>query len=352
MNAAHGGIATLEDLARALRQLRRREARRQGQPELTYRELAAKTGWSVSIIGSYFTGKILPPTDRFDILTALLGANAAEQGGLATARDRIAERRQVKAPAEGVPAGRPPTTVNLLPAEVPGFAGRVSQLGELDALLPEDERTVRLVTVSGSAGVGKTALVVHWAHRVAHQFPGGQLYVDLRGFDPAGAPMKPADAVRGFLNAMDVPAHQIPADPDEQAALYRALLAHRRVLVVLDNARDAAQVRPLLPGASSAVVVTSRIQLTALVATAGAYPVAVGLLTPVEAWDLLGRRLGTERLTAEPTATEKIIDRCVGLPLALAIIAAHAVTDRGPHARRPRRGPGRGRPAAGHAQRR
>jgi tetratricopeptide (TPR) repeat protein len=329
MNAAHGGIVTLEDLARALRQLRRREARRHGQRELTYRELAAKTGWSVSIIGAYFTGKALPPTDRFDILTALLGANAAEQGGLATARDRVAEHRQVRTPpAERAPA-RPAAPVNLLPAEVRGFAGRVSQLGELDALLPGDGRTVRLVTVSGSAGVGKTALVVHWAHRVAHQFPGGQLYVDLRGFDPAGSPMKPADAVRGFLNALDVPAHQIPTDPGEQVALYRALLAHRRVLVVLDNARDAAQVRPLLPGASSAVVVTSRIQLTALVATAGAYPVAVGLLNPVEAWDLLGRRLGTERLTAEPDAVEKIIERCAGLPLALAIIAAHAVTDRG-----------------------
>lgn len=328
MSAAHGGIATLEDLARALRQLRRREARRQGQPELTYRELAAKTGWSVSIIGAYFTGKILPPTDRFDVLTALLGANAAEQGGLATARDRVAERRQVKAPPAAVAATRPPASVNLLPAEVYGFAGRVSQLGELDALLPESGRGMRLVTVSGSAGVGKTALVVHWAHRVAHEFPGGQLYVDLRGFDPAASPMRPADAVRGFLNAMDVPPHQVPADPGEQAALYRALLAQRRMLVVLDNARDAAQVRPLLPGASCAAVVTSRTQLAALVATAGAYPVAVGVLTPVEAWDLLGRRLGTERLTAEPGATETIIERCAGLPLALAITAAHAVTDR------------------------
>ncbi|HET8662066.1 MAG TPA: tetratricopeptide repeat protein [Micromonosporaceae bacterium] len=167
--------------------------------------------------------------------------------------------------------------------------------------------------------------MVRWAHQVADQFPDGQLYVNLRGFDPRGSAMDPAEAVRRFLDALGVAPEKIPVDPDAQAALYRSELAGRRVLVVLDNARDTAQVKPLLPGAATCLVlVTSRNQLTGLVAADGAHPLTVDLLTPGEARQLLVRRLGAERVAAEPQAVTEIVTRCARLPLALALVAARA----------------------------
>jgi tetratricopeptide (TPR) repeat protein len=166
---------------------------------------------------------------------------------------------------------------------------------------------------------------VYWAHQVADRFPDGQLYVNLRGFDPTGAVMEPAEAVRRFLDALQVPPERIPVDLDARAALYRSQLAGKRMLVVLDNARDTAQVRPLLPGASTCLVlVTSRNQLTSLIAADGAHPIALDLLTDDEARQLLTRRLGADRVTAESAAVGEIITRCARLPLALAIVAAHA----------------------------
>src|SRR5213079_3690640 len=143
------------------------------------------------------------------------------------------------------------TVAAQLPPDVAAFTGRVEHLSRLDALLGEvGDRpgAVVISAIAGTAGVGKTTLAVHWAHRVRDRFPDGQLYVNLRGFDPTGAAMSAADAIRRFLDALDVPAERIPADLDAQCALYRTLLAGRRVLVLLDNARDADQVRPLLPG--------------------------------------------------------------------------------------------------------
>ncbi len=219
-----------------------------------------------------------------------------------------------------------------LPLAVPEFAGRAAELASLDALLPETAAATRPATVvisavSGTAGVGKTALAVHWAHRVAHRFPDGQLYVNLRGFDPNGAPLDPAEAVRGFLDALGVPAQRIPTGLPAQTALYRSLLAGKRVLVLLDNARGVEQVRPLLPGAPGClVVVTSRDQLTGLVATEGARPLTLDLLSTAEARELIACRLGCERLTAEPDAVDDIVARCARLPLALAVAAARAAT--------------------------
>jgi DNA-binding SARP family transcriptional activator len=241
----------------------------------------------------------------------------------------------VRTPAGPAPAGVPVPA--QLPADVPDFSGRDAELAALDDLLgpsaaspgPPGSSAVTIAVLSGTAGVGKTALALHWAHRAAHRFPDGQLYVNLRGFDPSGAAMDPAEAVHRFLYALDLPGGRIPGDPDAQVALYRSRMAGRRMLVVLDNARDAAQVRPLLPGGSGCmVVVTSRARLAGLVATEGARAVGVDPLPADAARDLLARRLGTGRAGDEPFALAEILDWCAGLPLALAIVAARAATSR------------------------
>src|SRR5262249_37648529 len=157
----------------------------------------------------------------------------------------------------------------------------------------------------------------------ADRFPDGHLYVNLRGFDPSSQVMDPAEAVRGFLDALGVPVARIPAGTAAQEALYRGLLAERRMLVVLDNARDPSQVRPLLPGTPGCcmVLVPSRNQLSGLVAE-GAHPINLDLLPVIEAREMLACRLGSDRVAAEPDAVEKIIDRCARLPLALSVVAA------------------------------
>jgi tetratricopeptide (TPR) repeat protein len=221
-----------------------------------------------------------------------------------------------------------------LPASVAYFAGRSGALAVLTGLLRQRVNTGGTVVISaigGTAGVGKTALAVYWAHQVADRFPDGQLYVNLRGFDPSGQVMAPAEAVRRFLDALQVPPERIPVDLDAQAALYRSEMAGKRMLVVLDNARDTAQVRPLLPGAPTClVVVTSRNQLTGLIAADGAHPITLDLLTDDEARQLLAQRLGADQVAAEPAAVGEIITRCAHLPLALALVAARAAVS--PHA--------------------
>ncbi len=217
-----------------------------------------------------------------------------------------------------------------LPLDLPGFAGREQELARLDtirAALDDQPTAVLIAAIWGTAGVGKTSLAVHWAHRVADRFPDGQLYVNLRGFDPGGPALTPAQALRGFLDGLGVDPGRIPAGLAEQAALYRSRLAGRRMLVVLDNARDAEQLRPLLPGAPGCLVlVTSRNRLASLVAVEGARPVPLDVFTPAEAGDLLAGRLGADRLVIEPGPVDEIIVRCARLPLALAVAAARAAT--------------------------
>ena len=211
-----------------------------------------------------------------------------------------------------------------LPYDVPDFVGRLPELAVLDDDLRDlrERRSgpTRIRLVAGTAGVGKTALVVHWAHRTRAQFPDGQLYVDLRGYGP-GEPAAPGDALTGFLRALGVEAPQIPADLDERAAKFRSLVDGRRILVLLDNARSADQVRPLLPGSPSCLVlVTSRDSLGGLVAREGARRIDLDRLEPDDALDLL-RRLTGGRADAEPEAVVALAEQCARLPLALRIAA-------------------------------
>jgi len=229
-------------------------------------------------------------------------------------------------PPPATPSPPPPAPIPAqLPADIVHFTGRDAQLDALTALAQNAGSAVVITAIGGTAGIGKTALAVRWAHQAAASFPDGQLYVNLRGFDPTGTPVQAEVAVRGFLHALGVSPARIPADPGAQAALYRSLLAGRRILVVLDNARDPAQVRPLLPGSPGCLaLVTSRNQLTGLAAVDGAHTLTLDLLSPQEACDLLAHRLGAERTAAEPEAVEELAELCVRLPLALNITAARA----------------------------
>ena len=208
-----------------------------------------------------------------------------------------------------------------LPADTDRFAGRSAELAELDRLVAADG----VCAVTGSAGVGKTALAVHWGHRVRDAFPGGQLYVDLRGYDP-GEPVTAGDALAGFLRSLGVADQDIPAGADERAACYRSLLDGRRVLVVLDNAAAVEQVRPLLPGAPSCVVVvTSRDSLPGLVARHGARRLHLDLLPVDDAVSLLRELIG-ERVDADKATAVALAGQCARLPLALRVAAELAVT--------------------------
>jgi DNA-binding SARP family transcriptional activator len=220
-------------------------------------------------------------------------------------------------------------TPRELPLSVPDFTGRSAQLQALTQLLYRPGRqapgAVAISAISGTAGVGKTALAVHWAHQVADRFADGQLYANLRGFDLSGNPAAPAEVVRGFLNALGMPPEHIPPTIAAQAALYRSLIAGRQMLIVLDNARDEQQVRPLLPASqASLVIITSRNQLTGLAVDGGAQLHSLDLLNQDEAVQLLTTRIGDPRAAAEPDAVGEIARLCAHLPLALAVTAARA----------------------------
>ncbi|MEU5260964.1 tetratricopeptide repeat protein [Amycolatopsis sp. NPDC021455] len=285
----------------------------------TQDELAGRSGVSAHSISVLEAGRRQPRLSSVSLLAEALALDPRRREQLlAAARTDVTPAAEpVPPPATGSAAAVP----RQLPGAVAGFTGRAAQLKELTGLLDRNET----VAINGTAGVGKTALAVHWSHRIADRFPDGQLYVNLRGFDPSGQPVQPAEAIRGFLDALGVPAQRIPAGLAEQAALYRSQLADRRILVVLDNARDTSQVRPLLPGSAGCLaVVTSRDHLGGLIVSEGARALPVDLMTTAEAHDLLASRLGPERLAAEPQAAGELIELCVHLPLALSIVAARA----------------------------
>jgi DNA-binding SARP family transcriptional activator/tetratricopeptide (TPR) repeat protein len=223
------------------------------------------------------------------------------------------------APADGLPPG--PRS----------FTGRQAQLAAADALRAGPDRPGPVIAlVVGTAGVGKTSFALHWAGRIAGDYPDGRICLDLRGFAPGGTPLDPADAVRTLLDTLGVPGSQLPAGAGAQLALYRSVTADRRLLLVLDNARDAAQVRPLLAGGpGTLIVVTSRVQLSGLVAADGARAIHLDVLEPAEARAMVAARIGADRVAAEQSAVADIVRACARLPLALAVVAARAAADPG-----------------------
>jgi len=222
--------------------------------------------------------------------------------------------------AGGVPAPDPLAPPAQLPADRRFFSGREAELDRLGDVVGVP---MPLVVVSGLGGVGKTSLALRWAHRVLDRFPDGQLYADLRGFAPENQPVDAAEALRGFLEALGVPRAKQPSAPEGLGPLYRSVLAGRRMLVLLDNARDAQQVRPLLPGTPGcAVLVTSRGYLSGLVVEEGAQFVGLDVVSAPDSYRYLRSRLGKDRVDAEPAAAAEIVRVCGGLPLALAICAA------------------------------
>ncbi len=220
---------------------------------------------------------------------------------------------------------RSPSSVpRQLPSAPVHFVGRHQDLAELDDAM----RTARVAAIAGAGGMGKTWLALRWAHDNAHRFPDGQLFVDLRGFSPDETPMEPDVAIRGFLHALGVDANRVPPDPHARAALFRSLTARLRVLVVIDNAADAAQVVPLLPGGDACrALVTSRNRLPDLVAAHGAKAVGLEVLADADSSTLLAGRIGTKRLSTEPLAVARLVDLCGGLPLALSIVGARVLTE-------------------------
>jgi DNA-binding SARP family transcriptional activator/tetratricopeptide (TPR) repeat protein len=219
-----------------------------------------------------------------------------------------------------------------LPLDAPGFSGRHDELRALHALLPSAQAggadgSVPVAVISGTAGVGKTALAIRFGRQVAKRFPDGQLYINLRGRNPGTPPVEPGVALQFFLDSLGVPPHRITASTQERAALYRSLLDGKRMLIVLDDATNAAQVRPLLPGSPGCLVlVTSRNQMAGLAAVDGATLVTLDVLGDTEAHEMLARRLGQERIAAEPEATDEIVAACARLPLALSIAVGRAVS--------------------------
>ncbi len=247
---------------------------------------------------------------------------------------RILQGRLPASVSTPAPGGGNPIPAQL-PALTAAFVGRAEALARLDALVAENNQSttgihppaVLISTIAGTAGVGKTTLAVYWAHRVRDRFPDGQLYVDLHGFAPT-APLSPAQVLARFLVALGVSGERIPGEVDQAAALYRTLLAGRRMLIVLDNARDTDQVRPLLPGDDrSLVLVTSRNRLDGLVAREGAARILLDVLPAHESRQLLLQMLDGQRTAAEPGAVDELAELCGHLPLALRIAAARIAGD-------------------------
>jgi hypothetical protein len=307
-------VASLDDLVRELNLLRSRAARGTRSARVSLEELAARVDEPKSTIHAYLTGRRLAPAQLLDRMVIALGTTPAEQREWAEAWYRVCAHREVTHRTGTASTAAVP---RQLPAAVAHFTGRLEALADLDRTFATGGGIAALV---GTAGVGTTALAVHWAHARCDRYPDGQLYVDLRGFD-AESPLPTGQALARFLRALGVPAAELPRDCAERAALCRSLLAGRRMLMLLDNARDSEQVRDLLPDTTScAVLVTSRQSLTGLVARHGARRIEVPVLAADEAVQLL-QALAGEPVRREPEAAAELAELCARLPLALRLAA-------------------------------
>ncbi|WP_211764671.1 AfsR/SARP family transcriptional regulator [Kutzneria sp. CA-103260] len=287
--------------------------------DFTARNPLRERFWAQLITALYRSGRQAEALQAFQDVRAVL----ADELGIDPGPELLELHRQVLA---GDPALAALTTRQPLPRQLPppvgGFVGRAAELDALDQLL---DRQPAIAVISAGGGFGKTSLVLRWAHDRIDRFPDGQLFVNLRGFDPAGPPMRTDSAVRGLLEAFGVTSVAVPAEPEAQAALYRSLVADKRMLIVLDNASDSNQVAPLLPGsATCTVMVTSRNQLSGLLISHQATHLALDVLSDHEAYELLTAHLSTRRVLAEPAAVADLVRLCAGLPLALNIVAARA----------------------------
>ncbi|KAA2253908.1 tetratricopeptide repeat protein [Solihabitans fulvus] len=284
---------------------------------MTQEQLAERSGVGVRTIRGFETGERTDPrTMTVQLLADALALRPSQRDELLAATIHA----QPAAPSGPVP--------RQLPAPPGAFVGRDRELDALTAALDDaaaEGAPVVVSAIGGGGGVGKTWLALHWAHQQLAEFPDGQLFADLRGFSPHSEPLPTGTAVRGFLDGLGVEPGRVPVDLPAQAALYRSLVAGRRMLILLDNAADAEQVVPLLPGGDScAVVITSRRTLTGLIARHGARQLPLGMLSAQEAHALLAYRVGADRVAAEPAAVAELVALCGGLPLALGIIAGRA----------------------------
>jgi DNA-binding SARP family transcriptional activator len=301
----------------------RRGGHAEALPELV--ELAARNPRDERLtaqlmVALYRAGRQAEALEHFERLRVLLAEELGADPGPELAR--LHEQILRSEVAAVVSTGSVP---RQLPVRPWVFAGRVGELDALSGVL-DGHGAVVISAIGGVGGIGKTWLALHWAYGRLDSFPDGQLYANLRGFDPRTAPVGPEVVLRGFLEALGVEPAEIPADVDAQASLFRTAVARKRMLIVLDNARDAAQVAPLLPGVGPArVVVTSRNRLISLVSGHGAYPLTLDVLDRDEARAVLVGHLGERRVRTEPDAVDVVLDYCAGLPLALGIVAARAL---------------------------
>jgi hypothetical protein len=313
-------IFTLSDLAYELGLLRSRAAHGTRSGKVGLDDLARRVQEPRSTVHAYITGKRLPPSEVLDRIVIALHADPVEQRQWAEAWYRVSANRGGEHRFAGgalEPADRTP---QQLPPDSHAFIGRREELALLDVVSGRQGKAARISAITGTAGVGKTALAVHWSHSHAERFPDGCLYVDLRGYE-SGPPVDPAQALTGFLRALVCPDLDAAADLAEQAARYRSMVAGRRMLIVLDNARDTEQIRLLLPGTASAfVLVTSRDSLSGLVARHGARRIDLDLLPMPEAVALLRALLGP-RLSTDVDLLGAVAAQCARLPLALRIAA-------------------------------
>ncbi|MGW6422378.1 ATP-binding protein [Nocardia sp. NPDC055053] len=333
--ARTGQETARREFVTALQAAIQRSERRAGRSH-DRQALARRLAMAKSTLYAYLNGTTIPSTTTLDALLDAFGIDPAEVGRIATLRDAAELARRT-----GRSNRKPPTTADVtattgsvvprqLPRVTPRVVGRDAEFGRLDTVVREaGTLEPALMIIDGTAGVGKTTLAVTWAARVAPDFPDGQLFIDLRGFD-AGAPLSAGHALHQVLESLGVAASTIPSDTAAKAALYRSLLADKRLLVVLDNARSADHARPLIPTGAHVTLVTSRHRLGGLILHEGAQRITVDLLGTVAAEELLRLRMGLEPtatgLTTTTDALVHLADLCAGLPLALSIVAAQTTS--------------------------